>query len=471
MRSLGTWNRFPHCLLALTLSGCPISGGSAGTDSKPTSPTPSTTPVALALSGPTRIAAGFCAYSAYWVKLLASDGSPAVAPVSGVTVALSGAGSGSFHAPANPACGGTAISSVTIQSLGNQAAFFFEDSSAESLTFLASSPGLTSASLDVTTLGSSQSFAFTGGSQPFTVPNGVTSITVSAWGAGGGGGGWPIGIPLTALGFGFGAAGGFVYATLSVIPGETLTVQVGGGGGSPNQYCLVAGLPTNCGPNNSTDGGMGGGGGGASGIYRAATLLAMAGGGGGGGGQGVGSCVNAVKTGRGGTGGDVVGQPNNLAGAALPSGLGGTATVGGGSSFGTGSWTLGTSGSQGQGGKGGSSLGGLPGGAANGGYGGGGPGGISQSASICGNGGGGGGGYYGGGGGAAPSVSDGSTWAGGGGGGSGYLGSALGFFNSFYQSAGSAPNTNLPGYDGTAGWPGGGYPNGNGANGQVVIWW
>jgi len=59
-----------------------------------------------------------------------------------------------------------------------------------------------------------QTFNFTGSDQTFSVPSGVTSLQVKAWGAGGGGGG------------GGGAA--FVNGNLAVTQGQVLTVVVGG---------------------------------------------------------------------------------------------------------------------------------------------------------------------------------------------------------------------------------------------------
>lgn len=86
-------------------------------------------------------------------------------------------------------------------------------------------------------------FDYTGAMQSFVVPSGVTSVTVTATGAGGGADGC------------FGASGGGVtVATITVTPGETLDVFVGGQGGT-------ASTPT---------GGAGGyNGGGAGGIQRA----------------------------------------------------------------------------------------------------------------------------------------------------------------------------------------------------------
>ncbi len=56
----------------------------------------------------------------------------------------------------------------------------------------------------------------------FTVPAGVTSITVECWGGGGSGGG------TTANSAGGGAGGAYAKKTLSVTPGATYTVTVGG---------------------------------------------------------------------------------------------------------------------------------------------------------------------------------------------------------------------------------------------------
>ncbi len=67
----------------------------------------------------------------------------------------------------------------------------------------------------------------TPGSTTFTVPAGVTSITVSAWGGGGAGGGVTGGNPRAGGG---GEGGSFVRGTITVIPGTQYTVVVGNGG-------------------------------------------------------------------------------------------------------------------------------------------------------------------------------------------------------------------------------------------------
>ena len=103
----------------------------------------------------------------------------------------------------------------------------------------------------------------TAGTSTFTVPAGVTNVTVKAWGAGGG-----AGAGGNSDGGGAGGGAGFVQGSITVIPGENLTVFIGGGGGGG-----TTGLPTGA-----------GGGGGYSGITRTSTPLSIAAGGGGGGG-------------------------------------------------------------------------------------------------------------------------------------------------------------------------------------------
>ncbi len=73
------------------------------------------------------------------------------------------------------------------------------------------------------------------GSYDWTVPDGVTSVDVQAWGGGAGGGSGWHGTP--AYGGGGGGGGGYSAATIAVTPGETITITVGvGGGGSAGAY-------------------------------------------------------------------------------------------------------------------------------------------------------------------------------------------------------------------------------------------
>ena len=113
-----------------------------------------------------------------------------------------------------------------------------------------------------------QSFGYTGGAQFFTVPTGVTRLTVTADGAAGGtgqGGGGASG--------GTGGLGGRVSETVTTFAGQQLQVDVGGTG----QAAQAPGLPGNGG---SAAGGTANGGSGGTGY---ATDLAGGGSGGGGG--------------------------------------------------------------------------------------------------------------------------------------------------------------------------------------------
>lgn len=210
------------------------------------------------------------------------------------------------------------------------------------------------------------------------VPSFATSLIVKAWGAGGGGG-----ESLYAAGNifsgGSGGGGGFAEGTISVTPGETLRVDVGGGGPTPS------------------------GGGGYSGVFRGSTPLVVAGGGGGGSSafediQGNVCSAIGANGHSGAAGGGDAGQ--SLANAAAPGTQSGGGAGGADASAGT-------------------SLRGGNGGVVNNGTGGANGGGGVGSAPSCGAaaGAGGGGGFYGGGGGAFSK----SGAGGGGGGGSGYV--------------------------------------------------
>jgi acetyl esterase/lipase len=206
-----------------------------------------------------------------------------------------------------------------------------------------------------------QTFQYTGGEQAFTVPAGVSNMEVLAVGGSGGSSN------------GAGGAAAQVTGDLSVAPGETLYVEVGGNGPNNGVY----------GGGGFNGGGEGAGGGGGASDVRTSPLalglspddrLLVAGGGGGGG-----------TTGR------APGAPGGAAGEA-----GGNTT----SNEGGGAGTQVSGGSGGSGGCANGSAGEL---------------GIGGNAGVCNyNGGGGGGGYYGGGGGGSAS----SKGGGGGGGGS-----------------------------------------------------
>ena len=223
------------------------------------------------------------------------------------------------------------------------------------------------------------------GSHTFTVPDRVTTLTVTVRGAQGG---------SAVQGIVPGGQGGSVKATLTVDPGETLNIRVGGQGETGAVGATAAG-----GFNGGGAGGgsIAGGGGGASDIRRGGDALSnrvlVAGGGGGGGISGA-SGGGAGGSPTGGAGADSLFQPTTITG-----GEGGTQGDGGeGGTNASNSAFNGHDGDTGTGGAGGPGAPGVPG---------------MVAAGPAG--GGGGGGYHGGGGGAGgASVGTGSGAGGGG---------------------------------------------------------
>ena len=283
----------------------------------------------------------------------------------------------------------------------------------------------------------------TQGAGTFTVPAGVTSITLKLWGGGGGGGAGG-----SAAAGGAGGGSGYVTETISVTPGETLDVYVGGGGARGTR---------------NTAGG-GGGGGGYTSLYRSGTPLAISAGGAGGGG---GRNTSGNTGGAGGAGGGTSGVAGSASGV---SGGGGGGTSGSGGGAGTGGSNSGSGGASLVGGAGGDgrTSAGADGSGATGGLATGGNGGSVVSTGNAG-GGGGGGGLFGGGGGSGSTT---ATGAGGGGGGSSFTAvGATGVTN----TAGSGVNPGNPGdsYRNGAGLGGNGGAIANvgtvGANGIAVI--
>jgi len=169
--------------------------------------------------------------------------------------------------------------------------------------------------------GGSTTFTYTGTDQSFTVPAGVTSITIKMWGAGGGGGnndpnGYPAG------------AGGYATGTLSVSAGQVYTIIVGQGG-------VTLGASTYGGGGN---GGFAEGAGGGRSAIRLSTTELMTPGGAGGGTTG----VNAFAI-QGGLGGSQ--SAGGGAGTGGYTGLPGTQYTGGGApTWGGGGWYGGVSG-------------------------------------------------------------------------------------------------------------------------------
>src|SRR3954462_12402654 len=141
------------------------------------------------------------------------------------------------------------------------------------------------------------------GSSSWTVPPGVNTATIEVVGAGGGRYGNPF---LTGF---RGGAGGEIDATLTIFPGETLSLLVGAAGGDVNDGQTAPGSGGFGGGGNGGQGtGLappgsctpGAGGGGSSSVYRNSTPLFVAGGGGG-----------ASFLGDGGSGGGQTGGPRS----------------------------------------------------------------------------------------------------------------------------------------------------------------
>ena len=139
----------------------------------------------------------------------------------------------------------------------------------------------------------SQTFSYTGSTQTFTVPDGVSALTVTLTGGQGGrGGGDSQGSPTP------GGYRGVVTGTIDVTPGQQLTLAVGGGGGTGvSSSGSAAGGSAGLNPLSGYDGAVGGvagpagssGGGGGSGaatVLRVGSTDLVAAGAGGNGGNG-----------------------------------------------------------------------------------------------------------------------------------------------------------------------------------------
>ena len=250
----------------------------------------------------------------------------------------------------------------------------------------------------------STTFSYTGSVQTWTVPNGNTTITVTAYGGSGG-----EGANGTTLNGATGGNGAAVTATISVTTGDTLYLYVGGSGA--NASIRTGGSGGWGGVSSGGNGGTAssgygaGGGGGGTLISTSSSLsdaLIIAGGGGG----GAGGANTAGSAGSGGSGGgnsSSSGITNGQSGSdGVYSGLGaegagggaGTSSVGSGggaTDYGGFNSLSGSNGSGGSGGNGSNNTTMFTGGASGGGgggYRGGGGGGESAAAAGAGGGGG-----------------------------------------------------------------------------------
>ena len=202
----------------------------------------------------------------------------------------------------------------------------------------------------------------------FTVPTGVNSVSIVAAGAGGGGGGsntlsYTVTAPYAKIGKSQGGGGGggaLAYINnYSVIPGQTLTINVGLGGNGGSSGVVT-------GPSFAPTAASRGNGGGETSVYDGGSKILGAGGGGGGdllyiyyaapsevagtpsntGAGGAGGTVTVGTGYSGGQGGPAGGTYLNL-GSLFPS-TGGTYNMGGGGGGGAGGYTA----AGGQGGSG-----------------------------------------------------------------------------------------------------------------------
>ena len=294
----------------------------------------------------------------------------------------------------------------------------------------------------------STTYSYTGSNQTWTAPAGVTSITLSAWGAGGGGGSCAIaGSTATDSGDGGGGAG-FCGATVTTTPSTTYSILVGQSSISVDSTSAT---------NNATAYGGGGNGGG-----QASQRL-----GGTGGGRtefSIGGGVNVpagtrILVAAGGGGGSSVYHSPELARDGAGAGGGGTTGLSG-----EGTGTVPTGGTQSAGGTAGTGNGAVAQAAFAGlaGLGGG-----AQGSNVAidvgySSGGGGGGGFYGGGGGDSAGSS--GKRAQGGGGGSSYANTT--YCSSITNTAG----TTAPGITGgaVANSSASNYPSGIGVGGDGV---
>ena len=174
-------------------------------------------------------------------------------------------------------------------------------------------------------------FSYTGNVQSFVVPSGVTSIAFTAVGASGGYDNGPNGNGMASGGY-----GGVATGTLTVTPGSTLYVVVGGRGLSSSAFryppsTLAGGYNGGGSSGCSTCTSDGGSGGGATDIRTSSsdltTRLVVAGGGGGADGD-------ALRSWPGGNGGGLVGVSvaGEVQGGVATDAFGGSQTSGGGAS-------------------------------------------------------------------------------------------------------------------------------------------
>jgi hypothetical protein len=161
------------------------------------------------------------------------------------------------------------------------------------------------------------SFTYVGYIQAYTVPSGISSVTVTLTGGGGGGGG-----------NGIGAAGAYVNGIMAVTAGTTYYILVGAGGKGSNGGAQSSVYAFGGGGIATPTGTYAGNGGGRSAIQATLGTDYVDAGGGGGSGYGdggAGGSVGNAGTGNGGAGGTLTGGPSYQGGTGVYQGCGGGA--------------------------------------------------------------------------------------------------------------------------------------------------
>ena len=162
-------------------------------------------------------------------------------------------------------------------------------------------------------LAATNTFDFTGSNQSFTVPAGVTSVTMEGFGAAGGD---------NEAGDGSGGNGGYLKSTITVTPGDVLTIVVGKGGGINDEPFGDGGQGGSGSPLGNFAAGSGGG---ATYVKNSSNeTLFVIGAGGGAGGAGL-----MDQGADGGAGGGLIGGDGFVAFGGGPPGEGGTQGFGG----------------------------------------------------------------------------------------------------------------------------------------------
>lgn len=163
-------------------------------------------------------------------------------------------------------------------------------------------------------------FTYTGADQTYVVPAGITTMTVTLWGAGGGSSISPAGGGTQT-----GGAGACLTGTMLVTPGETLTIIVGGPGTNTS---VSAARPYGGGGIQGRSGQVYSSSGGGRSAIRRSTADVVTVGAGGGGRNGIGG-AGGITTGGTGQNSSATGGTQTEGGIRTGSGLNGTLNLGG----------------------------------------------------------------------------------------------------------------------------------------------